>query len=195
MIKFNLERALRGDAVITRTGKDMLDFQYRYDFKFTHYPYQARNSMSHKSHTQTFTDKGEVLARESSVGDLFMKYEENKTMDTFTKSDLKTGMFVKYRNGEYRMVLDSRLTSIQGGCTLNNFQEDITHDFSEGGMLDIIAVYKNLPIGNLKEYLEGRSLTLLWERTEQTEAQKEMEALNKQIEALQEQAKVLQSKL
>ena len=44
-------------------------------------------------------------------------------------------------------------------------------------------------------YLKGEDLTLVWERTEQTEAQKEMEVLQKQATALQEQITKLQGKL
>jgi hypothetical protein len=115
-----------------------------------------------------------------------------KTME-FTKSDLKTGMFVKNRNGNYKIVIGDTLSGIEACTTFSNFNDGLISNLSKG--YDIVVVYKALDSRFLSAYLNGESLKLIWERTEQTPVQKEMEELQAQITKLQEQAKVLQSKL
>jgi hypothetical protein len=115
-----------------------------------------------------------------------------KTMQ-FTKSDLKTGMFVKNRNGNYKIVIGDTLSGIEACTTFSNFNDGLISNLSKG--YDIVVVYKALDSRFLSAYLNGESLKLIWERTEQTPVQKEMEELQAQITKLQEQAKVLQSKL
>jgi hypothetical protein len=130
-------------------------------------------------------------------GDSLISYTEmmqllGKTMQ-FTKSDLKTGMFVKYRDGKHLIVLEDRL--VGGTCytKLSDVQDNLlAKTYSQ---LDIMAVYRVLDEGVLTGYMLGKDLALLWKRTEQTPAQKEMEELQAQISKLQDQAKVLQSKL
>jgi hypothetical protein len=119
-----------------------------------------------------------------------------KTMKEFTKSDLKTGMFVKNRDGNYKVVLGGVLEVLSGidTCTrLGTFSDSLISNYCKG--LDIVAVYKVQREGYLRTYLQGNSLTLIWERTEQTPAQKEMEVLQAKMNELQEQMKVLQAKL
>jgi hypothetical protein len=50
-----------------------------------------------------------------------------------------------------------------------------------------MSVYVITEKRSIDSYLKGESLTLIWERTEQTEAQKGMEVLQAQAKALQEQ--------
>jgi hypothetical protein len=119
--------------------------------------------------------------------------KKGKTMQ-FTKSDLKTGMFVKYRKGSYRMVLGNIITG-DGWMSLNELRDDLSEDNTSMGRLDVMSVYVTKSNRAIGEYFKGDSLKLIWERTEQTPAQKEMEELQAQITKLQEQAKVLQSKL
>jgi hypothetical protein len=114
-----------------------------------------------------------------------------KTMK-FTKSDLKTGMFVKYRNGGIRLVLDGIVTGDHWSSLLD-FDSNLK--CRETKERDIMTVYEVAGRGNITMYLNGESLRVIWERTEQTPVQKEMEELQAQITKLQEQAKVLQSKL
>jgi hypothetical protein len=114
-----------------------------------------------------------------------------KTME-FTKSDLKTGMFVKYRNGNVRLVLGGVITG-EYWTSLLDFDNNLKN--SEVKERDIMAVYEVAGGASITMYLNGESLRVIWERTEQTLAQKEMEELQAQISKLQEQAKVLQSKL
>jgi hypothetical protein len=116
-----------------------------------------------------------------------------KTMQ-FTKSDLKTGMFVKYRNGEYRVVLSGSLIG-SGYAYLGQFSNNLKAIDRGDDELDILSVYSLENARTMKSHLIGEGLKLIWERTEQTPAQKEMEELQSQISKLQEQAKVLQIKL
>jgi hypothetical protein len=119
--------------------------------------------------------------------------KKGKTMQ-FTKSDLKTGMFVRYRNGDYRVVIGDCLSG-DGCAALPQYSEDLKYKGITIMALDIMAVYKAANGTNISEYLSGHCLTLIWERTEQTEAQKEMEVLQEQAKALQEQITKLQGTL
>ena len=110
----------------------------------------------------------------------------------FTKSDLKTGMFVKQRDGMFMLILD--YAAVGGKCftTLSDLKENLLATYRH---LDIMAVYKAACSGVVSKYMRGENLILIWERIEQTPSQIEMEELQMQILRLQEQAKVLQSKL
>ena len=119
--------------------------------------------------------------------------KKGKTMQ-FTKSDLKTGMFVKYRSGDYRVVIGHVLSGT-GCATLPQYSEDLKYRGDIYPQLDIVAVYKATRGTNIDEYLKGHCLTPIWERTEQTPAQKEMEVLQAKMDELQEQMKVVQAKL
>ena len=115
-------------------------------------------------------------------------------MKEFTKSDLKTGMLVKQRNGDIKVVLGESICGLWGlWDRLSNFKSDLISTCY--GEFDIIVVYKTSEGNSLTSYLEGDYLTPIWERTEQTEAQKEMEILQEQAKALQEQITKLKSKL
>ncbi len=123
-----------------------------------------------------------------------------KTMKEFTKSDLKTGMFVKQRDGDYAVVLDKTLSTMRLYTELSNIASSLCHNYIRSS--DIIAVYTTATRDTLGCHLSGESLTTIWERTEQTEAQKEMVVLQAQIDKgaaymaeLHEQAKRLQTKM
>jgi hypothetical protein len=152
-----------------------------------------------------FSEKGNFGTWESHNDLTIVTYTEmmqllGKTME-FTKLDLKTGMFVKYRGGSYRIVIGDCLSG-NGCAALSQYSEDLKYAGCAYAALDIMAVYKAAKGTNLGEYLSGHCLTLIWERTEQTQAQKEMEELllniekgEKAMSVMKEQAKVLQSKL
>jgi hypothetical protein len=119
-----------------------------------------------------------------------------KTME-FTKSDLiklaqTETVIVKYRDKSYRVFIN-KVFNGAGWALLDEFSDDLK--CKNSGRLDVLSVYKASETRCLSTYLRGEHLTIVWERTEQTEAQKEMEELQAQITKLQEQAKVLQSKL
>jgi hypothetical protein len=115
-----------------------------------------------------------------------------KTMQ-FTKSDLKTGMFVRNRGGDYKVVIGEVLSGLDACTTLGNFSDSLISNDCEG--YDIVAVYEVKGTVYLRTYLNGSSLEVIWERTEQTPAQKEMEVLQAKMDELQEQMKVVQAKL
>ncbi len=119
----------------------------------------------------------------------------------FTKSDLKTGMFVKQRNGNFKVVLGNAICDDNNYGRLDEYKENLIN-ICENTAHDIIAVYKTSRGSSLISYLAGDYLTTIWERTEQTEAQKEMVVLQAQIDKgaaymaeLHEQAKRLQTKM
>jgi hypothetical protein len=121
-----------------------------------------------------------------------------KTMK-FTKSDLiklaqSETVFVKYRKGGYRILLGNVLTG-DGWIHLNDFNDDLLESIEGTNKLDIMSVYTIKNNHSISSYFKGSGLKLIWERTEQTPAQKELALLQEQITALQEQAKVLQAKL
>jgi hypothetical protein len=131
------------------------------------------------------------------LGDLTL-IKKGKTME-FTKSDLiklaqSETVFVKYRNGDYRILLGNLLTGY-GWVYLNEFNDDLLELIEGISRFDIMSVYTIASSTSISQYLKGNKLKLIWERTEQTPAQKELALLQEQITALQEQAKVLQAKL
>ena len=143
-------------------------------------------------------------------GDTLISYTEmmqllGKTMKEFTKSDLiklaqTETVFVKQREGMYMLVLRDRAVGDIAFSLFCDIRENLLANKYEH--LDIVAVYKASDIRCLNAHLKGESLTSIWERIEQTPAQKEMEALQDQIDKgaaymaeLHEQAKRLQAKL
>jgi hypothetical protein len=134
---------------------------------------------------------------ENNTSNIYQPYDlilikKGKTMK-FTKSDLKTGMLVRNRGGDYKVVIGEVLSGIDTCTRLGTFSDSLISNNCKG--LDIVAVYKVQREGYLRTYLQGNSLTLIWERTEQTPAQKEMEVLQAKMDELQEQMKVVQAKL
>ncbi len=118
--------------------------------------------------------------------------KKGKTMQ-FTKSDLKTGMFVKQRGGEFKVVLGDVISDDDSWAELSHYNEDMMH--GNRTSLDIVAVYTTREFATMTLNLKGQFLKNIWERTEQTEAQKEMEVLQEQAKVLQEQITKLQGKL
>jgi hypothetical protein len=122
--------------------------------------------------------------------------KKGKTMQ-FTKSDLiklaqSNTVFVKYRDESYRVLINGVFNGV-GWATMDDFSDDLKSKAI--GRMDVVAVYTSNPLTPLVYQLEGQHLTLIWERTEQTEAQKEMEVLQAQAKALQEQITKLQGAL
>lgn len=82
----------------------------------------------------------------------------------FTKSDLKSGMVVKYRNGDNRMVINEGLIGEDGYLKQCSFRADLTHrNFSE---FDIVGVYGAKNYNDFKGMLLDDNLSPIWERTE-----------------------------
>ena len=116
-----------------------------------------------------------------------------KTMKEFTKSDLKTGMFVKQRDGDYAVVLDNDLSGLEHYVSLDTITPKLISSCLTGN--DIMFVYVKAERCCMNSHLSGLGLRRIWERTEQTPAQKEMEVLQSKMDELQEQMKVVQAKL
>ena len=121
--------------------------------------------------------------------DLELIKKGNKGMKEFTKSDLKTGMFVKQRDGMFMLVLEKAAVGSTCFTNLADLNENLLSGYTH---LDIIAVYKVSHSRSLSSHLKGESLTLIWERTEQTEAQKEMASLQVKMSEMQDQVNALQ---
>jgi hypothetical protein len=126
------------------------------------------------------------------MGDLIL-IKKGKTMKEFTKSDLKTGMFVKQREGMYMLVLEDRAVGNTGFTLLSDVRHNLLASVYKH--LDIVAVYRPSGVGVMTGYMSGNDLNLIWERTEQTPSQIEMEVLQSKMDELQEQMKVVQAKL
>jgi hypothetical protein len=117
-----------------------------------------------------------------------------KTMQ-FTKSDLKAGVhFVNDRDGVLYAVCRNTFCGLNGFVGLSSFNDELVN-VKGNSELDIIEVYETDGDRSMTSYLKGKGLTKIWERTEQTEAQKEMEVLQAKMDELQEQMKVVQAKL
>lgn len=91
---------------------------------------------------------------------------------TFTKSDLKTGHVVEYRNGQRRLVVGNALIDNKGNeaneLTDATYKNDLT-DIDDDKLFDIIKVYEINPnfTGDLCDVLYNDSnLILIWEREE-----------------------------
>jgi hypothetical protein len=111
----------------------------------------------------------------------------------FTKSDLKTGMFVKHRDGDYAVVLDNDLSGLEHYVSLDTITPKLISSCLTAN--DIMSVYVKAERCCMNSHLSGLGLRRVWERTEQTPAQKEMEVLQAKMDELQEQMKVVQAKL
>jgi hypothetical protein len=120
--------------------------------------------------------------------------KKGKTMQ-FTKSDLNSVHFVKLRDATYWIVLGNVISNNAVFYSLERYLNNLK--FSDFGNSDddIMSVYTVGRKASLNAYLNGEALTKIWERTEQTPAQKEMEVLQEQAKALQEQITKLQGKL
>ena len=121
--------------------------------------------------------------------DLTLIKKGKKDMKEFTKSDLKTGMFVKQRDGMFMLVLEKAAVGSTCFTNLADLNESLLSGYTH---LDIVAVYQAVHGGIVGEYMRGESLTLIWRRTEQTEAQKEMASLQVKMSEMQEQVNALQ---
>lgn len=82
----------------------------------------------------------------------------------FTKSDLKDGMVVEYRNGKRRLVLNNRLIGKDGYYELNKYKEDMKVE--ESSERDIMRVFKIVITTTLSRIFHIENLELIWERKE-----------------------------
>ena len=127
--------------------------------------------------------------------------KKGKTMQ-FTKSDLKAGVhFVKNREGIFSAVCRNVFCGEVGVVRLTDFNDELLN-IKGNPEMDIVEVYETDKDRSMTSYLKGLGLKRIWERTEQTPAQKEMEVLQvkmnesqAKMNELQAQMKVVQAKL
>ena len=91
--------------------------------------------------------------------------EDDKMQSTFTKSDLRDGMIVEYRNGKMRLVVDDQLIGVDmGECAdLCNYYDDLNNIFSSDLTVDRVYV-KNEIVDNIRSLFCINHLKLIWER-------------------------------
>jgi hypothetical protein len=119
--------------------------------------------------------------------DEMMQLLTGKSMKEFTKSDLKTGMFVNLRDGSFAMVIGESISKLNWWIGLVGYND--TLESAANNNYDIMAVYEAAGTRAINMYLKGDCIKLIWERTELTPAQKEMEVLQAKMDELREQNK------
>jgi hypothetical protein len=88
------------------------------------------------------------------------------------KSDLKQWMYVKYRYGEYAVLIGDRFHSLDDYCymPLEDYTNDLTENMGESDF-DIVAIYDKDTTVNafLRSIADKRRIpqtTLIWEKEE-----------------------------
>ena len=105
-------------------------------------------------------------------------------MKDFKKKDLIDGKHVvRYRYDNYKIVISGSFVGSNSWSSMAYYNEDLTS--SNNTSHDVMSVYECKEKGTLTDYVEGRKLTLIWERTEKSAAQIEMDALKLQMVKLQ----------
>lgn len=107
-----------------------------------------------------------LVGRSFVVYDLELELVESKS---FTKSDLKDGMVVEYRDGDRRIVLNNKFVWRSGYLDFEDFNDDFV---SRGGSYKIVKVYISSAT-TLDDWCNDHFLELIWERKEEP-AHKEM---------------------
>ena len=100
----------------------------------------------------------------------------NKGKHMFNKSALETGMFVRQRGGQFKIVMADVIAGKSSWSLLRDFTNDLKHQMKE---YDIVAVYTTTNHDALQGYLSGHNLSILWE--EKTPEQIELELLEKEL--------------
>jgi len=126
----------------------------------------------------------------------FIEFELLEDVKTFTKKDLKTGMWIETRNGKKGIVLlgvgaeSKDIISGKIWCPLSTYDEDLT-DIDASKEYDIVKVYQ--PTSN-DEYLRSEDVNnfeLLWKRIEKTQKQIDIELIELEMEKLAKKLKDL----
>lgn len=107
----------------------------------------------------------------------------------FTKSDLKDGMVVEYRDGDRRLVIDKYLIGKNAHYELSTYNENLEDGYPR---LTIMKVFKIRQRAILERILDDDNLELIWERKEPKKMtveemrQKLEELTGEEIEVMQE---------
>lgn len=93
--------------------------------------------------------------------------------NTFKKEDLKAGMLIQYRNGDYRLVVPNRnndeliFTGNGGWSDLLSYNDELKNIISSD--CDIMKIYsQNIYLSDYMQ-LDTKNRQLLWERKEEDE--------------------------
>ena len=106
----------------------------------------------------------------------YLKLIKGKEM---TKNDLKDGMIVELRKGEKRLVLYTKLLSLNGYDNISSYTEDLKHkNYND---YDIVKIYKGQAY-RIDEIF--KNVSLIWERKEKSESEINLEKIQTQIEKL-----------
>lgn len=84
----------------------------------------------------------------------------------FTKSDLKDGMVVEYRNGDRRLVLGECFVGYDYCSHFNEWYDDNLINNNNASQRDVCKVYKSSP-ELMKQCFDDDYLALIWERPEE----------------------------
>ncbi len=123
--------------------------------------------------------------------------EKNTFSNTFSKSDLVDGMFVRCRNGDFFIKLGTTLNSLTGYLDLEIYSDTLLDvDLEEDW--DIVEVYqtegKECTLSRMLE--EKYGLKSIWKRPpEKTPSQLKLESLQQKMESLQEEMNILQKSI
>ena len=98
--------------------------------------------------------------------DGYVFYTDELESVDFTKSDLKDGMVVEYRDSDRRIVLGDKLIGYDSWVDIVAFNDNL--ECKNNKDLNIDKVY-NSDSHILKDYFKDKNLTLIWERNKKEE--------------------------
>lgn len=105
-----------------------------------------------------------------------------------TKSDLKNGMVVEYRDKSRGLVHNERIISIEDYLLFSNLNDDLTNRIGIEE-IDIMKIFNSKPI-TLGDLFADNRLELIWEREEQPKlSDKDKKVIKKGLKKLQEYCK------
>ena len=112
---------------------------------------------------------------------IYVCYESDLTVvrrarPVFSLSNLKAGMVVRQRGGQFKIVMADVIAGKSSWSLLCDFTNDLKHQMKE---YDIVAVYTTTNHDALQGYLSGHNLSILWE--EKNPEQIELELLEKEL--------------
>lgn len=93
----------------------------------------------------------------------YIFFEGELELVKFTKSDLKNGMVVTFKNGFRGLVVDNIIIGNSIYCDLSDYNDDLTTK-DNSTSLNIIKVYNALSHRGFRNYLSDDNLELIWER-------------------------------
>jgi hypothetical protein len=113
---------------------------------------------------------------------IYVCYESDLTIvrkarPMYSKSNLKAGMVVRQRGGQFKIVLADSISGKTSRASMFSFTNDLKHQMKE---YDIVAVYETNGQGTLHGYLSGDHLSILWEE-EKTAEQIELELMETEL--------------